>query len=163
MACVLLVGLWLLSGWRHIYWRQYLGDGEYQFHVSAFSGFICASCAVHTERCLTDWDRRGDVNLDSQFGVRPVTLFAEVLWRFPDARCTEGLPWDKARPDNKRVACGYWRGVKLPIWIPLLGIAIPTAWLWWRDRRFPSDHCQNCGYNLTGNVSGRCPECGEAI
>ena len=23
--------------------------------------------------------------------------------------------------------------------------------------------CRRCGYNLTGNVSGRCPECGEAI
>jgi hypothetical protein len=23
-------------------------------------------------------------------------------------------------------------------------------------------HCTTCGYNLTGNVSGRCPECGEA-
>ena len=22
--------------------------------------------------------------------------------------------------------------------------------------------CQTCGYNLTGNTSGRCPECGEA-
>jgi hypothetical protein len=24
-------------------------------------------------------------------------------------------------------------------------------------------HCRNCGYNLTGNVSGVCPECGERI
>ena len=24
------------------------------------------------------------------------------------------------------------------------------------------EHCQRCGYNLTGNVSGRCPECGAA-
>jgi hypothetical protein len=23
--------------------------------------------------------------------------------------------------------------------------------------------CKNCGYNLTGNVSGICPECGETI
>jgi predicted Zn-ribbon and HTH transcriptional regulator len=23
--------------------------------------------------------------------------------------------------------------------------------------------CQKCGYDLTGNVSGRCPECGEAV
>ena len=23
-------------------------------------------------------------------------------------------------------------------------------------------HCQKCGCNLTGNVSGQCPECGEA-
>ena len=26
-----------------------------------------------------------------------------------------------------------------------------------------SGHCTRCGYNLTGNVSGVCPECGLAI
>jgi hypothetical protein len=25
------------------------------------------------------------------------------------------------------------------------------------------NHCRKCGYNLTGNVSGICPECGERI
>ena len=29
--------------------------------------------------------------------------------------------------------------------------------------KYPLGHCQNCGYNLTGNVSGRCSECGRAI
>ncbi len=27
----------------------------------------------------------------------------------------------------------------------------------------PTGHCQTCGYNLTGNVSGICPECGNAV
>ncbi len=27
-------------------------------------------------------------------------------------------------------------------------------------RRFPSDHCQKCGYNLEGLTEPRCPECG---
>jgi hypothetical protein len=50
----------------------------------------------------------------------------------------------------------------LPYWLLLLPIALPTAVLWWRDRRrFPAGHCAKCGYNLTGNVSGRCPECGS--
>ncbi|MFQ5805659.1 MAG: hypothetical protein ACE5I3_04330 [Phycisphaerae bacterium] len=31
------------------------------------------------------------------------------------------------------------------------------------SRRFPLGYCQNCGYDLTGNVSGRCPECGREI
>ena len=26
---------------------------------------------------------------------------------------------------------------------------------------YPWGHCRHCGYNLTGNISGRCPECGE--
>jgi hypothetical protein len=29
--------------------------------------------------------------------------------------------------------------------------------------RFPAECCQECGYNLTGNVSGICSECGTAI
>jgi hypothetical protein len=39
--------------------------------------------------------------------------------------------------------------------------------LWVRDRRRPWRHvlgfCKECGYNLTGNVSGICPECGTGI
>ena len=55
-------------------------------------------------------------------------------------------------------------GVGLPLWFVLAITAIPTAILFYRDRRrIPPGHCQKCGYNLTGNVSGICPECGEPI
>ena len=47
-------------------------------------------------------------------------------------------------------------------WPPLLFVALLTALLFWRDH-IPSGHCRRCGYNLTGNVSGRCPECGAAV
>jgi hypothetical protein len=53
--------------------------------------------------------------------------------------------------------------IQIPLWIPFLLIAIPTAFLIWRDRRIPHGHCQKCGYNLTGNASGICPECGTTI
>jgi hypothetical protein len=54
--------------------------------------------------------------------------------------------------------------VHVPLWAPLLIAALPTAVLCWRDRRrIPPGHCPTCGYNLTGNVSGRCPECGQAV
>ena len=56
-----------------------------------------------------------------------------------------------------------WR-VFLPLWLPLLVIAIPSALLWHRDRRrIPPGHCQQCGYDLTGNESGVCSECGETV
>ena len=30
-------------------------------------------------------------------------------------------------------------------------------------KRRPPGHCQACGYNLTGNMSGTCPECGKGV
>jgi hypothetical protein len=49
----------------------------------------------------------------------------------------------------------------IPLWIPFVLLAVPTAFLWHRDRRPPRGHCRRCGYNLKGNLSGTCPECGE--
>lgn len=57
----------------------------------------------------------------------------------------------------------YWRGYA-PLWTPLALLMLLAAALWWRDRRpFPRGRCATCGYDLTGNVSGRCPECGLPI
>lgn len=52
----------------------------------------------------------------------------------------------------------------VPLWVPWVIVAIPTALLFWLDRRrIPSGYCKKCGYDLTGNVSGICPECGEMV
>lgn len=54
--------------------------------------------------------------------------------------------------------------IVIPLWIPFVVVCAPTLLLWWRDRsRIPPGCCHNCGYDLTGNVSGVCPECGGAI
>jgi hypothetical protein len=51
----------------------------------------------------------------------------------------------------------------IPLWLPLFALAIPTSILWHHDRRRPRlGHCPACNYNLTGNTSGICPECGTA-
>ncbi len=58
----------------------------------------------------------------------------------------------------------YSWSVAVPFWLPFAVCAGPTAYLWWRrGRRIPPGHCRNCGYNLTGNVSGRCSECGTPV
>ena len=61
----------------------------------------------------------------------------------------------------------YW--FLTPSWL-LVAITgtLPAFWFrrWRRDRRATDDgmpHCTKCGYNLTGNVSGICPECGTPV
>lgn len=54
--------------------------------------------------------------------------------------------------------------ILVPLWIPFVVCFIPVVLL----RRvgfiqFSEGFCSICGYNLTGNVSGVCPECGKAI
>jgi hypothetical protein len=51
----------------------------------------------------------------------------------------------------------------IPLWIPGALAAIPTALLWRLDRRRPAPGACRCGYDLTGNTSGRCPECGRSL
>jgi hypothetical protein len=70
----------------------------------------------------------------------------------------------------------YWSGfgyerfrgragtLAVPFWLLTLGAAATLARAARaRRRRPPSGHCQSCGYDLTANASGRCPECGVGI
>ena len=56
------------------------------------------------------------------------------------------------------------RFLRVPLlYLFILFAVLPCIWTWrtvraWR--RHPPGHCQSCGYNLTGNTSGVCPECG---
>lgn len=43
--------------------------------------------------------------------------------------------------------------------VALIVATLLSVWLF--RHRFPIGNCQKCGYNLTSNVSGRCPECGN--
>lgn len=51
--------------------------------------------------------------------------------------------------------------------IDVLAIALLAfvVWKWFPDAFGPFDkqHCQGCGYRLTGSSSRRCPECGRAV
>lgn len=60
-----------------------------------------------------------------------------------------------------------YRAVTFPLWLLMLPVLGPAAG--WavsklrRRRRTRSNRCPACGYNLTGNTSGICPECGETV
>ena len=63
---------------------------------------------------------------------------------------------------------GESRWVTIPLWLVPILAATPAAArgvaaVRRRLRPKPLNPCRHCGYDLTGNVSGVCPECGKAI
>ena len=48
----------------------------------------------------------------------------------------------------------------VPLWIPLLCVGGATIWAFNHDWRFAPEHCQACDYDLRGDFSAGCPECG---
>ena len=98
----------------------------------------------------------GRVGLDGErVSAQNLPPGSDVSWGF-------GLP--------TRLPPGWRRDSTLPLWhLVVYTSALP---LWWlvhrtsgaaasRTRRRDLGLCPGCGYDLTGNVSGVCPECGE--
>lgn len=63
-------------------------------------------------------------------------------------------------PGNVVVPLWLATAAALLAWLILSWPDLRARWLAWR---LGPDHCLRCGYDLTGNVSGRCPECGKTI
>ena len=67
------------------------------------------------------------------------------------------------------VGGAYCWGFCMPHWLICGLFAAPSILFGalslrsWGFLRFRPGHCPHCSYNLTGNVSGICPECGKPI
>ena len=59
-----------------------------------------------------------------------------------------------------------YTSLEIPSWFLMLIFATaPAVWLYkWRKRcKLGPNACSGCGYDLTGNETGECPECGVGI
>ena len=84
--------------------------------------------------------------------VRPGAAY-DVSWR-------PGAKFGEAGPTILKVVLPFWLPTAVFATCPLLG------WLSHRRRlrrRHDSGRCRMCGYNLTGNLTGVCPECGRPV
>jgi hypothetical protein len=122
--------------------------------------------------------------------VYPIVTLVICYRRLPDARVGLlyalgfGIGWLLALEVGQAVEFGPWKGFRpeertvlnwlksraqdIAIIVPVcVGVSMAVWGLCrsFRGKVVVQDRtlCWKCGYNLTGNVSGRCPECGESI
>lgn len=82
------------------------------------------------------------------YWVGPAPLNASTLWM----------------PELERDAMKTLRSCIVPLWTLLTLFSLVTIIVGWRElRKIPPGHCPVCRYDLTGNTSGICPECGTPI
>ena len=69
-----------------------------------------------------------------------------------------------------RSAVGLRLTLCFPFWLPFVAFAAYPVFLFFlghcpyrRHQRRKKGLCVHCAYNLTGNVTGVCPECGNKI
>jgi hypothetical protein len=132
VVCAVIAAAWVVSLWRYFGYKHVLSS-EYSCHVIAGRLF------------LGYWQ---SVRLPSQWEFRAHDL--QIQW---------WAEWGRAFG----AGTGLWsRWFALPLWMPFVAVALPTAWVFWRDRRLRPGHCA-CGYDLAGLAAGApCPECGAA-
>jgi hypothetical protein len=145
LLCVAVVALWV---------RSYRVDDTFIFRKLFLSGRL--------------WD----------FEATSVTNRMElvcVVWRFDMPADAKGCWWTVMPAPNSRVDLGFRHGdneaggtylaLAVHHWLLIAMTAILPTFAVVRTfrRRQVKGQCPICSYNLTGNVSGICPECGTAI
>jgi hypothetical protein len=162
LACVLILGVWICSGWCLV--RLGVVGGI----IQTFAG---------GPRIPNQYE-----SIKIGGGILSVTYVRLSLREEVAGRNTSEEDWLRELPpfyfESHDADAPYFRTwlpsfcavgtcqrtIDVPCWIPFVLLAVPTALLWHRERRrIPPGHCQKCGYDLTGNVSGRCPECGTLV
>jgi hypothetical protein len=104
----------------------------------------------------------GAVETESFTASVSIGADGRVPWTNPSSR--------PASPPGKTTAI-HGSEISVPVWLAAVLTAItPATWgirrgiAWARKARQKSaGHCQSCSYDLTGNTSGICPECGTPI
>jgi hypothetical protein len=114
-----------------------------------------AEAGVSVDLTVAVWTDVGDVPAGRTIRFMPDPV--------PDAPAAGSLAKFSVGRDNYPLAPGVGSlGLHFPIWLlSLIFGLLPAARLYRRLRpKHPPGHCRRCGYDLTGNESGVCPECG---
>jgi hypothetical protein len=174
LLCVAACVFWVRSYWRgdrvdaFVYPYQYRQTPAWSIALISGKGGLGLSVA-HNCRYYADearWRR--------EIERRPARRISHDLFPAVYPRWSAGdWGWSRAgfqwlRRDE--TAPTYWstqRSVVVPYWLPALLSAIApvlsTRARLVRSHRTRRGLCLGCGYDLTGNASGTCPECGTPV
>ena len=148
VGCLLLLATWIASGW----WQTYVAwsSERHEKYIHVLSGVISYEAYSRSDEGSFPAPSFGCERQLRPFGLRQFCQTA-----LPSIKTYEEEP--PSEVGDQLELEGY-----LPLWLPFLVLLMPTLLLWRRDRRSRSrpGFCRVCDYDLTGNTSGRCPECG---
>lgn len=116
------------------------------FGISIENGAICIIPSV-PEEIFSLGGLSPGFSIDrvtSEVGWLTSLLFTDVYW------------W----PKTSKI--GDMRFIYLPLWIPLIISLIPF-FVYQLKYKTQRGYCKQCNYDLKGNESGSCPECGSKI
>jgi hypothetical protein len=153
----------LLASWLVSYkcsQEVYIALGHDTLEMSCWRGRILLQVSHDPEAAL-EWAAR----FSSCHVLAPMDYAENCDWHWA------GFGWYYATDSSNYVlpkprVVSFWR-IVVPCWFVLIAALTIPAWsvARWdrRRRRRLAGRCHKCGYDLTGNVSGVCPECGERI
>jgi len=136
VVTVLLVVIWVGSAWRRS--ALYLLP---TFALSADSG-------QYGVAWLEPWSIVPDI--DGLGWTFSPSTFLRFAW---------GFDFDRGPIQTGHISVTIY----FPGWFLALLTGLPTAWLWYRERRRAPGLCINCGYDLRGAEHNVCPECGVEV
>jgi hypothetical protein len=186
LLCAAVCGLWVRSHWvrdtltwarESVVYTRPLGDHR----VCSWTRMECAYGGLHVERV---WLRTGvfaglwppaGFSHTSSYEVDGYPTIGDPLGRSTSIGSCYVLTWhgfevvsaDDRAGDSDPIYQLSHRSITFPLWLPALVAAAMTGYSYRRVRRTRLSArfrapgvCRRCGYDLTGNVSGVCPECG---
>ena len=192
--CVLLFALWLASGWWEVTFPPKSRYPDSLVIIDLGRLHLCGPMYVSGPVGLsTDelrqqekdkrvrsleadieavgWTVRSDALFDSIDAWRTQALARPQTPELSQMLITVGGPLDRSQPWH------WWdwgclrdpgRGrmwITFPLYLPFLLIALPTGFLFYRDRKVRPGLCAICRYDLRGlpETTMRCPECGACV
>lgn len=122
-------------------------------HQATASGFLDEGCIEFA------WREPFDVQRGSLSVLGPHRHAVRARWWFRESttsvRALSMGSWQSSSYTSKRVS--------VPMWCLAVLTGAVSVPLLWRDRGRAPGLCHKCKYDLRGNRSGMCPECGASI